>query len=89
MLFVGPNDLCSSMGLSPLNHPNEPRVQEAIARVLKAAHDAGKYAGMFCVSPEQVLQRAEQGFDFMNLGADIVAVGSWNAQALSAVKAIR
>ncbi|WVQ78501.1 hypothetical protein IAT38_000587 [Cryptococcus sp. DSM 104549] len=89
MLFVGPNDLCSSMGLPPLNHPNEPEVQAAIARVLKAAHDAGKYAGMFCVTPEQVLQRAGQGFDFMNLGADTVAVGVWNGQALGAIKSIR
>jgi 4-hydroxy-2-oxoheptanedioate aldolase len=89
MLFVGPNDLCSSLGLPPLNHPNEPLVQAAIARVLKAAHEAGKYAGMFCVTPEQVLQRAEQGFDFMNLGADTVAVGAWNGQALKAIEKIR
>ncbi|GFZ51566.1 hypothetical protein JCM24511_09333 [Saitozyma sp. JCM 24511] len=89
MLFVGPNDLCSSMGLPPLNHPNEPLVQAAIARVLKAAHDAGKYAGIFCVTPEQVLQRAEQGFDFMNLGADTVAVGAWNGEALNAIEKIR
>ncbi len=54
MLFVGPNDLCSSMGYPPLDHPMVPEVQAAIDRVLKAAHEAGKYAGMFCVTPDQV-----------------------------------
>jgi 4-hydroxy-2-oxoheptanedioate aldolase len=77
------------MGLPPLNHPNEPDVQAANARVLKAAHDAGKYAGMFCVTPQQVLERAAQGFDFMNLGADTVALAVWNGQAMGAIQSIR
>lgn len=54
MLFVGPNDLCSSMGYPPPEHPNIPEVQDAIERIRKAAHAAGKYAGMFCTQPEQV-----------------------------------
>lgn len=61
MLFVGPNDLCSSMGFPALEHPNIPEVQSAIERVLKAAHDAGKYAGMFCTAADQVQKRFEQG----------------------------
>lgn len=61
MLFVGPNDLCSSMGYPALEHPNIPEVQTAIERVLKAAHDAGKYAGMFCTAADQVERRFEQG----------------------------
>lgn len=61
MLFVGPNDLCSSMGFPALEHPNIPEVQSAIERVLKAAHNAGKYAGMFCTAADQVQKRFEQG----------------------------
>lgn len=37
----------------------------------------------------QVLQRAEQGFDFMNLGADTVAITAWNSAALTAVRDLR
>jgi 4-hydroxy-2-oxoheptanedioate aldolase len=54
MLFVGPNDLCSSMGYPPPDHPNIPEVQDAIERIRKAAEAAGKYSGMFCTTPEQV-----------------------------------
>ncbi|KAF9036039.1 Phosphoenolpyruvate/pyruvate domain-containing protein [Hymenopellis radicata] len=89
MLFVGPNDLCSSMGYPALDHANIPEVQEAIKRVLAAAKAAGKYAGMFCTSAEQVKARFEQGFDFMNLGADVVALGVWNGVELGKLKDIR
>ena len=58
MLFVGPNDLCSSMGYPPPDHPNIPEVQDAIERIRAAAHSAGKYAGMFCTQPEQVSRSA-------------------------------
>lgn len=72
MLFVGPNDLCSSMGYSVLEHPNIPEVQAAIERVLKAAHDAGKYAGMFCMAAEQVQRRFEQGCTWILLCSPLV-----------------
>ncbi|KAJ4472131.1 Pyruvate/Phosphoenolpyruvate kinase-like domain-containing protein [Lentinula aciculospora] len=89
MLFVGPNDLCSSMGYPALEHLHNPEVQNAIQRVLSAAKAAGKYAGMFCTSAEQVEARYEQGFDFMNLGADVVALATWNAVELGKLKNIR
>ncbi|SJL01566.1 related to 2,4-dihydroxyhept-2-ene-1,7-dioic acid aldolase [Armillaria ostoyae] len=89
MLFVGPNDLASSMGYPPPEHPNIPEVQEAIKRVLAAAKAAGKYAGMFCTAAEQVQARFEQGFDLMNLGADVIALGVWNAVELGKLKDIR
>ncbi|KAF5393931.1 hypothetical protein D9757_000336 [Collybiopsis confluens] len=77
MLFVG------------LDHLNIPEVQDAIERVLAAAKAAGKYAGMFCTSAEQVQVRYKQGFDFMNLGADIIALEAWNAVELGKLKNIR
>lgn len=46
MLFIGPNDLASSLGYVAGDHPNIPEVQAAIARVLKACQSAGKYSGM-------------------------------------------
>ncbi|KAL8286659.1 hypothetical protein RQP46_004187 [Phenoliferia psychrophenolica] len=89
MLFVGPNDLCSSMGFIAGEHEDISEVQAAIARVLAACKSAGKYAGMFCTSGEQVLKRHEQGFDFMNLGLDILAIGAWNAAELAKISKIR
>ncbi|KAF9569438.1 Phosphoenolpyruvate/pyruvate domain-containing protein [Agrocybe pediades] len=89
MLFIGPNDLASSMGYPALEHESIPEVQDAVERVLAAAHAAGKYAGMFCTSSEQVRRRHEQGFDLMNLGGDIVALQAWNANELAKIEDIR
>ncbi|GAA5861969.1 hypothetical protein JCM1840_006892 [Sporobolomyces johnsonii] len=88
MLFVGPNDLALSLGYPPTSHPDVPQVQAAIARVLAACRAAGKYAGMFCTSAEQVQERFAQGFDVMNLGADIVAISAWNASELGKLEGI-
>jgi len=52
MLFIGPNDLAASMGYFAFDHPKIQEVQEATARVLKAATDAGKYAGHFALSAD-------------------------------------
>ncbi|GAA5912310.1 hypothetical protein JCM5296_000494 [Sporobolomyces johnsonii] len=88
MLFVGPNDLALSLGYPPTSHPDVPQVQAAIARVLAACRAAGKYAGMFCTSADQVQARFAQGFDVMNLGADIVAISAWNASELGKLEGI-
>lgn len=52
MLFVGPNDLAASMGYFAFDHPNIEEVQQATVRVLKAAKDAGKFAGHFALNAE-------------------------------------
>ncbi|KAL1740731.1 Pyruvate/Phosphoenolpyruvate kinase-like domain-containing protein [Schizophyllum fasciatum] len=87
--LLSPNDLCASMGFPPLDHAGIPQVQEAIARILAAAKDAKKYAGIFCVSAEQARARYEQGFDLVNLGADIIAIGTWNSVELTKMKDLR
>lgn len=58
---LSPNDLASSMGYPALEHESIPEVQTAIKRILAAAHAAGKYAGMFCLSSDQVRRRFKQG----------------------------
>jgi ubiquinone/menaquinone biosynthesis C-methylase UbiE len=37
----------------------------------------------------QVLERAAQGFDLMNMGMDFAAVQQWNADALKKVESLR
>lgn len=89
MLFVGPNDLTMSLGHMGLDHASNPESQTAIERVRKAAHKAGKYAGMFCTEPEQVVERSKQGFDFMNCGIDFASIQTWNQRALDIIKDVR
>ncbi|TFK43299.1 Pyruvate/Phosphoenolpyruvate kinase-like domain-containing protein [Crucibulum laeve] len=89
MLFIGPNDLASSMGYPPLDNGKIPEVQEAVKRILAATKAAGKYAGMFCLSAEEVRWRFEQGFDLMNLAGDVAALAWWNANELEKLKDLR
>ncbi|KAK9794144.1 hypothetical protein SCARD494_05721 [Seiridium cardinale] len=86
MLFIGPNDLASSMGYVAFDHASIPEVQEASSRILKATLDAGKYAGHFALSAEAAAKRYEQGFHFVNCGADIVAVTAWMSNEMSSLK---
>ncbi len=52
MLFVGPNDLASSMGYFAFDHASFPEVQAAATRVRDAASVQGKFSGHFCGSGE-------------------------------------
>lgn len=86
MLFVGPNDLASSLGYFALDHAQIPEVQEATDRVLQAAKGAGKYAGHFALSADVAAAKFHQGFDFVNFGADIVALTSWMSAELTRLR---
>ena len=88
MLFVGPNDLASSMGHVAFEYPHIVEVQDAIARVLRAAKMHNKYAGHFALGAEEAARRWKQGFDFVNCGADIVALGAWMGNEMGKLKGI-
>jgi 2-keto-3-deoxy-L-rhamnonate aldolase RhmA len=59
MLFIGPNDLSTSLG-----HPGQmrhPDVQHAIRRILRAAKDAGTMSGILALEPADVEAYRPQG----------------------------
>ncbi|KAI1324659.1 Pyruvate/Phosphoenolpyruvate kinase-like domain-containing protein [Xylariaceae sp. FL0255] len=87
-LFVGPNDLASSMGYVAFDHASKPEVQEAISRILRAALDAGKFAGHFALSAEAAALRVRQGFHFVNCGADIFAVTAWMSSEMAKLRTL-
>ena len=86
MLFIGPNDLASSMGYVAFDHATTPEVQAAIARVLKAGVTAGKYVGHFALSADAAAAKVTQGFHFVNCGADIVAITAWMSAEMAKLK---
>ncbi|KAK7447993.1 hypothetical protein CaCOL14_007374 [Colletotrichum acutatum] len=86
MLFIGPNDLASSMGYVAFDHASIPEVQQASARVLKAGLDAGKYVGHFALIADAAASKYEQGFHFVNCGADIVAITAWMSGEMAKLK---
>ena len=80
-LFVGPNDLCASMGLPPLLEPDEPAFEEALEKVVRAANAQGKAAGILVGTLATGLKRLQQGFRFVAIGTDAGMLTS-GAQAI-------
>jgi 4-hydroxy-2-oxoheptanedioate aldolase len=69
-VFVGPNDLASSMGLRGTDFRENPAWEETVQTVLQAAQRAGRPAGMMCMSIEEALRRRAQGFQFLAVASD-------------------
>jgi 2-keto-3-deoxy-L-rhamnonate aldolase RhmA len=90
VLFVGPSDLSYSMGR--FRQFDDPEFRSAIERVVAAARDAGKTAGIFLASVDQVPAAIADGFRMIAIGSDggfmMQAAGAAVAQAKrSAAKA--
>jgi 4-hydroxy-2-oxoheptanedioate aldolase len=67
-IFVGPYDLSISLGV-----PGEtagPVMKDAIARVLKACQEAGKFAFIYSSTPEDAKEKFAQGFDSVTYNFD-------------------
>ena len=70
-LYIGPADLSLSMGFEPKLDHDEPKVLDAIKRILEAAKEAGIRAGMHCLAPAYAKDMISLGFDLVTLGTDL------------------
>jgi len=74
VLFVGPLDLTTSMGIQgQYDHPD---FHDALATVVKACRKHGKAAGYLLSSKDQMEERLDAGFTFIAYGADTVMVAA-------------
>jgi 2-keto-3-deoxy-L-rhamnonate aldolase RhmA len=71
-VFIGPYDLSGSFGIP--GQIQAPVVQEACRRVVQAARDAGKPAGVLLArpTPETVTRAVRDGYTLLSLGLDTV-----------------
>lgn len=69
--WIGPSDLALSMGIHPRDRNNESRHRQAVDRVLDACKNTGKIPGYAGGSPEEALELAKRGFQFLTSGSDI------------------
>ncbi len=80
VLFVGPADLSHALGVpGNIDHPD---YDAAIARVGRAAIDAGKAAGVLVWNPEDVGRYAAQGFTFFAISSEANILDRAARQAL-------
>lgn len=83
-LFAGPNDLGLALGLGPGPDREEPEALQALARIVSAAHESGKRAGIFCGAAAYARRMAEMGFDMVTLTSDAASLRAGAAAALAA-----
>lgn len=69
-LFVGPNDLCASLGLPPLLEPDYPAYEDALQRIISVARATGKTAGILVGTSATARKRWNQGFRLIACGSD-------------------
>src|SRR5690242_9200710 len=69
VLFIGTSDLSFSLGLR--GKQNHPALEEAIAKIVAAAHRHGKYAGRPLRDASRVPALRDQGFSFFQTPTDL------------------
>jgi 4-hydroxy-2-oxoheptanedioate aldolase len=84
LLFIGPFDLSKFLNVQFGGEEHE----AAIARILKAAHAAGKTAGIFCTNGEQSKRRLEQGFDMVSVATDQAMLGAAFDRELATMRGV-
>lgn len=70
VVFVGPNDLAASLGLTGKPFRKDPSWQKAVKAVLEAANEAGKVAGLQCSDIDESKERLKDGFKFVAVSSD-------------------
>ena len=70
-IFVGPNDLLSSMGRTPAMESDDPEFVDALRHLRETAKRCGVAPGLHCATVEQVKRRQNEGWRFIALGSDL------------------
>jgi 4-hydroxy-2-oxoheptanedioate aldolase len=80
-LYVGPADLSLGLGLGSFADLGDPRLLEALDKVVAAARRHGLVAGIHAPSPEPAARMVERGFRFVcpAVDADLVRSGAEEA----------
>ena len=84
--FIGPNDLCASMGLTPSLEPPHKEFEEAAQTILRSAQRHRVAAGIHCATAETVNRRIREGWRFMGILGDLRFMTAGAKAALDSIK---
>jgi 4-hydroxy-2-oxoheptanedioate aldolase len=87
--YVGPNDLCASMGLAPSLEPPHREFEEAMQTLLSAARRHGVIPGIHCATAETVNRRIAEGWPLVGMLNDQRFLTAAARSARDAVKTER
>jgi 2-keto-3-deoxy-L-rhamnonate aldolase RhmA len=83
--FIGPGDLCASMGLPNTWDPDFPEYWAALDKVQRVARELGIPSGIHA-SPGRVAAMLEKGYRFVAVGFDISFMASAATAALQTAR---
>lgn len=86
MIFFGPGDFSQGIG-TPGDFSN-PKIAETRKLVAEAARRHGKFAGTVA-APETVGEYAGMGYQFLNIGADVIGLGNYCNELQAKLKSIK
>jgi 4-hydroxy-2-oxoheptanedioate aldolase len=86
VVYIGPSDLASSAGMTPMLALKEAAHRELVERIAAACQRAGKYSGIHPPSPEVAWYR-DQGFNLLPVYRDLPALQEGATAALSDARA--
>lgn len=86
MVFVGPADLASSLGLAGMD---DPRLGATIGRILETAQAAGKLTGIFAGNSRSAAQWISKGARFVLLASDLMFMEGGVTAALGELEKLR
>ncbi len=85
VLFLGPFDLCLSLGLDPMKQPY-PQVDAIVERMLTVGRKAKVAIGIHAMTPDQLVKRQAQGFQMISYSTDYMMLADAARVGLSAFK---
>jgi 4-hydroxy-2-oxoheptanedioate aldolase len=86
ILFVGPSDLSITLTKGAELDPHSRIVEAANEKVLAACKKAGKWAGLYCATPERAVEVSKRGFRYCAVGNDLGFIRAAYAAAAKATK---
>jgi 4-hydroxy-2-oxoheptanedioate aldolase len=81
-IFVGPNDLAASMRSPDGKPPSGEATTEAMRHILATCKKHKVAAGVHCFSPEEVLARIDEGWQFLAINSELKMMLEGAATAL-------
>ena len=83
VILFGAGDF--SQGIGTPGKQDNPKIQETRVRIAEVARKYGKFAGAMC-TVEQIPEFVDMGYQFLNVGADVIFLSLGFREVMSAVR---